>query len=123
MKEWRNIICSGRVTRMGQIEEWILKYWVEVLLGLITGALTAAYRNLSKKIKKRSEEDKASREAMLSLLDDRMGQMMELCKKSGHVTREQLRRYERMYRAYHALGGNGAVTIEHEQFANIPIED
>lgn len=108
---------------MGQIQEWVLKYWVEVALGVVSGALAAAYRNLSKKVKKRAEEDKASREAMLSLLDDRMGQMMELCKKAGHVTREQLRRYERMYNAYHALGGNGAVTIEHEQFSNIPVED
>lgn len=94
-----------------------------MILAAVTGMLTAAYRNLKKKLKQHNAEDTAMKEAILSLLDDRMGQLFELCRKTGYVTKEQLRRYERMYKAYHALGGNGAVTILYEQFIKIPIQD
>lgn len=68
-------------------------------------------------------EDTAIREALLSLLDDRMGMMLRYCKEKGFATRDEARRYERMYTAYIALGGNGAIINEHRQFIEIEIRD
>lgn len=63
------------------------------------------------------------REATLALLDDSIGRLMRYCKEKQYATREEARRYERMYNAYHGLGGNGAVTNEHEQFKLIDIRE
>lgn len=39
--------------------EFIVKYWAQWLFGIVAAGLTAAYRNLSKKIKAQKEENKA----------------------------------------------------------------
>lgn len=101
----------------------IAKYWLEVGFGIICSAMGVAYKYLNKKIQRKSIEDAAMKEAILSLLDDRMGMMYRYCKEKGSTTREEVRRYERMYKAYSGLGGNGAVTNEHKQFSEIEIKD
>lgn len=102
---------------------WVTKYWLEVAFGVICTVFAAAWKHLYNKIKKRSLEDIAMREATLALQDDSMGRLYQACKDKGYATREEARRYERMYRAYDGLGGNGAVSIEHKQFALIEIKD
>ena len=37
--------------------EFIVKYWAQWLFGIVAAGLTAAYRNLSKKIKAQKEEN------------------------------------------------------------------
>lgn len=100
---------------------WVGKYWVEEVFGVIVAGLGFAVRSLSKKLKKSRQEDTATKEAVLSLLDDRMGQLADHCRRQGYATRDEARRYERMYQAYHNLGGNGAVTNEHNQFMKIEV--
>ena len=39
--------------------EFIAKYWMQWVFGIVAGGLTAAYRSLSKKIKAQKEENKA----------------------------------------------------------------
>lgn len=106
-----------------ELISWVAKYWIEFAFGIICAAQTCGYKGLSAKIKKRSSEESATREATLALLDDGMGRLFTYCKEKGYATREEARRYERMYQAYHGLGGNGAVTNEHDQFKRIEISD
>lgn len=101
--------------------EWIEKYWLQELFGLMIAALGVAIKRLSNKIKKSKEQEAAEKEALLSLLDDSMGTLSDRCKERGYATREEARRYERMYQAYHGLGGNGAVTNEHAQFMKLDV--
>ena len=103
--------------------QFIAKYWVEVGFGLICGIFGWLFRRLSKKVKDRTTKDLAMEEATLSMLDDRMGQIYNECRRKGYATREESRRYERMYIAYHNLGGNGAVTAEHDKFKALDIKD
>lgn len=103
--------------------EWIVKYWVEYLFGLVVAALGVAVKNLYTKVKKNKQEDAAMKEAILSLLDDSMGRLSDGCKAKNYATREEARRYERMYEAYHGLGGNGAVTNEHKQFMKLDVRE
>ena len=103
--------------------EWIVKYWVEVIFGLVVAGLSAAVKHLSEKVKKNKQEDAAMKEAILSLLDDSMGRLSDNCKAKNYATREEARRYERMYEAYHGLGGNGAVTNEHNQFMKLDVRE
>lgn len=101
--------------------KWVTQYWLNVGFGLICGLFAFAWKHFSAKLKRHTAEDKAMKEAILSLLDDRMGQHLAYCKNKGYTTREELRRYNRMYNAYHGLGGNGDVTFEHDQFVKLDI--
>lgn len=105
--------------------EWIAKYWIEWLFGIVAAVLAGFVRHLYNRVNKKVNEfktkDAAQNEAILSLLDDRLGNIYNKCKAAGQRNIEQSRRYTRMYEAYHALGGNGAVTDEYEQFKKIPL--
>lgn len=103
--------------------EWIAKYWLQELFGIIIAAMGVVIKRLAGQIEKNKREDAATKEAILSLLDDSMGRLSNYCKCKGFATREEARRYERMYNAYHGLGGNGAVTNEHEQFAKLDVRE
>lgn len=61
--------------------------------------------------------------ALRALLDDAMSKLYEKCKDKKFKTHEESRRFERMYKAYRALDGNGAVTDEYEQFRDIDLRD
>ena len=103
--------------------EWILRYWVDVLFGQICAGLAAGWKYLHSKIKKHTAEDVAMKNATQALLDNSMGRLFQECKNKGYTTREEARRYERMYVAYHGLDGNGAVTNEHNHFQTLDIRD
>lgn len=102
---------------------WVSKYWIEVVFGMICTAFGIAYKKLSGKIKKRTIEDNAMKEGQLALLDDSMGSQFRYCKDKNRATKDEFRRYERMYNAYHILGGNGAVTNEFIQFKKLEIRE
>lgn len=103
--------------------EWILRYWVDVLFGQICAGLAAGWKYLHSKIKKHTAEDVAMKDATQALLDNSMGRLFQECKNKGYTTREEARRYERMYVAYYGLDGNGAVTNEHNHFQKLDIRD
>ena len=103
--------------------EFIVKYWIEVFFGLIIGLFGWMYRKLSLKLKKKTEKDAAMESAQRALLDDAMSKLYEKCKDKTYKTHEESRRFERMYKAYRALDGNGAVTDEYEQFREIDLRD
>ena len=47
--------------------EFIVKYWVEVFFGLVTGIFGWMYRKLSIKMKKKNEKDEAMESALRAL--------------------------------------------------------
>lgn len=103
--------------------EWILKYWIEWLFGLICAALGIAYKRLSAKVKAQHEEDKAIKDGLLALLHDRLYQACTCYLTRGHIDVEALKNIEYMYSAYHALGGNGTGTALYEKVKALPIKD
>lgn len=72
--------------------DWIIRYWVQWLFGLICAALLAGYRRLAKRVKEQEEERKAIKAGLLAILHDRL---------YAECSR---------YISYHALGGNGTGT-------------
>lgn len=103
--------------------EWIARYWMEALFGIILTGLSVAYRVLAKKFKEEISEQKAQREGLKSLLRDRIIQSynhyMEL-KRIPIYARENV---ESMYNAYHSLGGNGTVTNLVETLKALPTKN
>ena len=98
------------------VPDWILKYWVEALFGAIIAALTSRYRNLVKK-------NKAIEEGVVALLHDRLYQACNHFIAKGYIDTSGLKNLEYLYRAYHALGGNGTGTELYNRAKALPIKE
>ena len=102
---------------------FIVKYWAQWLFGIVAAGLTAAYRNLSKKIKTQKEENKAIKEGLLAILHDRLYQACTHYIEIGHIDLSALKNVEYLYKSYHALGGNGTGTELYTRAKALPIRE
>ena len=100
--------------------EWIVKYWVQWVFGLIIAALTAYCRHLSQTVKAEREKQKALRDGMRSLLKRQIIMDCEQAILQGYCPAPTKDTIEDMYMSYHALGGNGVVTALKNQMLNLP---
>jgi hypothetical protein len=100
------------------MQEWILRYWIEVLFGLISTGLFAGYRRLSSKVK----EQDAIKLGIQALLRDRIIQSYNHYQEKGFCPIYALENVTALYTQYHALGGNGMVTELVERLKNMPTE-
>lgn len=96
--------------------DWIIKYWVQWLFGLICAALLAGYRRLAKRVKAQEEERKA-------ILHDRLYAECSRCLAQGSIDTDAMRNLEYLYRSYHALGGNGTGTELYNRAKALPIRN
>lgn len=103
--------------------EFIVKYWAQWLFGIVAAGLTAAYRNLSKKIKAQKEENKAIKNGLLAILHDRLYQACTHYIEKGYIDLPGLKKIEYLYKSYHALGGNGTGTELYTRAKELPIRD
>ena len=94
--------------------EWIVKYWVEELFGVIIIGFSAVIKHLYKKLKEekklREEESKALKDGMRSLLRRQILIDCENAQSAGHCSARKKETINEMYLAYHGLGGNGVVS-------------
>ena len=99
--------------------DWIIKYWVQWLFGLICATLLAAYRHLAKRVKEQEEERKAIKEGLLASLYAGCS----CCRAQGSIDTDAMRNLEYLYRSYHALGGNGTGTELYNRAKALPIKN
>jgi len=100
--------------------EWIAKYWVEWLFGLIVAGIAAYSRHLSAQINKERAEQKALRDGMRSLLRRQLILDCEQSIREDYCSTARKDTIEDMYNSYHALGGNGVVSHLMAQTMNLP---
>lgn len=102
--------------------EFILKYWVEVLLTGISSFVACTY----KKIKKRFEEQDKKREAIengvQALLRNELIKNFREYKQKGEITLLDKENMDHMFTEYFNLGGNGMVHEVYDEFKEIPIK-
>ena len=103
--------------------DWILKYWVEALFGAIVAGLTACYRNLAKRVKQKDKKEKALEDGVVALLHDRLYQVCQFFIGQGYIDTVGLKNLEYLYKAYHALGGNGTGTELYNRAKALPIKE
>ena len=65
----------------------------------------------------------AMKEANLALLHDRLYQGCKHYIAQGHIDVDSLKNIEYLYRAYHALGGNGTGTELYTRVQKLPIKE
>lgn len=99
--------------------DWIIRYWVQWLFGLIGAALLAGYRRLVKQEKER----KAIKAGLLAILHDRLYAECSRYIAQGSIDTDGLRNMDYLYRSYHALGGNGTGTELYNRAKALPIKN
>lgn len=99
--------------------DWIIRYWVQWLFGLIGAALLAGYRRLVKQEKER----KAIKAGLLAILHDRLYSECSRYIAQGSIDTDGLRNMDYLYRSYHALGGNGTGTELYNRAKGLPIKN
>ena len=94
--------------------DFIIKYWLEFLFGIISAGLIAAVRTLSVR-------NQAVADGMKYLLMYRLRDEGEKLLNQGSCQITQKQEYEKVYRAYHALGGNDTITQLKDQVLRLPV--
>lgn len=100
--------------------DFIIKYWIQWLFGLLIAALGAYTKYLSGVIKREKAEQKALRDGMRSLLRRQIIMDCEGAIKEQYCPTATKDTIEDMYQSYHALGGNGVVTSIKDQMMALP---
>lgn len=103
------------------LPDWIIKYWVQWAFGIIAAALALGYKRLAAKIKAQEEERKAIKAGMLAILHDRLYQACTHYIAQGWIDTDGLKNLEYIYKAYHALGGNGTGTELYNRAKVLPL--
>lgn len=102
--------------------EWIAKYWIEWLLGILASGMAAGYAWIRRRMKRQSMQQSAIEEGVRSLLHDRLYQAYHHYSELGYCPIRDKKNIEYLYLPYHNLGGNGTGTHMYEQIMRMPTE-
>lgn len=100
--------------------EWITRYWVEWVFGLLIAGLGWVVRTLSKRLRIQQAENKALHDGMRSLLRAQIISSCERAMLDGWCGARLRDTISDLYQSYHALGGNGTVTDIVDQTRKLP---
>jgi UDP-glucose 6-dehydrogenase len=104
------------------MKEWVLKYWVGVLFGFLTGSIIAVYKKLSGNMTAKFREQEAVKLGVQALLRDRIVQSYNYYMEKEHCPIYAMDNINALYIQYHALGGNGTITELVERLREMPTE-
>ncbi len=101
--------------------DFIAKYWLEVLFGIIVSGLTAGVTRINKKLKEEKIRNEAIESGVRDLLRMQILDTYEKCKAQGNITVSRKDAVDSAYNSYHSLGGNGTITHVHNELMDMPI--
>lgn len=99
--------------------DFIAKYWIEFLFGIVISVISIGFKKISKKLK---EQDNVKL-GIQALLRDRIIQNYNKYMDIGYCPIYALDNIDAMYQQYHALGGNGTVTKLVEELKEMPTRE
>jgi hypothetical protein len=91
------------VSKERRVGEFILKYWVQEIMIILTGAIGW----LLKRVYGWKKEQELVKQGMLALLHDRLYQACQYYLKQRYCSIDDRDNLEYMFRPYKKLGGNG----------------
>lgn len=101
--------------------EFVAKYWIEFLFGLIVAALSAGYAKISKRLKDEKKRNEAIENGVRDILRMQILDTYDRCKASGTISVSRKDAIDSAYNSYHALGGNGTITQVHNELMAMQI--
>ena len=100
--------------------EWITRYWVEWLFGIVAALAAASYRRVSRHMRHTQKKDQALDDGMRALLRARIISACDHYFEKGFAPVDARENITSMYDAYHSLGGDGIVTDMVKQAMELP---
>jgi hypothetical protein len=102
--------------------EFVVKYWLEFVFGIIVAGLSAGYARLTKRLKAERAKNQAIENGLRDILRIQILDSYEKCVSAGNViTVSRKDAIDSAYNSYHALGGNGTITQVHEEIMHMRI--
>ena len=101
--------------------EWLAKYWLETLFGLVLTGIGIALKKLSKRMKDERTRNEAIENGVRDMLRLTILDNYERCKQAGVISVSRKDAIDSAYNSYHALGGNGTITQVHQEIMAMPI--
>ena len=98
--------------------EFIIKYWVEFLFGVVVSILTY----LMKKIATLHNKEKAIENGVQALLRNELIRRYREYETKGEITILDKENIEHLFKEYKNLGGNGTVAQMYEEMLELPIK-
>ena len=103
------------------MNDFIIRYWLEVLFTTIAGTLSFFIKRLYSRAKKEVEEQKRIKEGVLAILHDRLYQICSHYIQQGWISVDDMKNLEYVYNGYHRLEGNGTGTELFQRCQKLPI--
>lgn len=102
--------------------DWIAKYWIEWIFGVVAGVLLAGWRSLAKKVKEEKEEQAAIKAGLQALLRAQMVNDYNHYSEKGFAPIYARENFENCWRQYERLGTNGVMQDIHSKFMALPTQ-
>ena len=97
-------IDKVEIGREKSMSEWITRYWVEWLFGIVAALAAASYRRVSRHMRHTQKKDQALDDGMRALLRDRIISACDHYFEKGFAPVYARENITSMYDAYHSLG-------------------
>lgn len=105
------------------MEEFILKYWVEVLLTGVCTFVSVTYKKIRKRFEEQDIKRKAIENGVQALLRNELIKNFREHKLEGSITLLDKENMEHMFTEYFNLGGNGMMQdIYENEFKELEIK-
>ena len=103
--------------------EFIAKYWLETVFGVIVAGLSAAYAKLAQKFKKEREKNAAIENGLREMMRIQILDIYDQClQHANRISISKKDAVDSLYKSYIALGGdNGTVQNIHELIMHMEI--
>ena len=101
--------------------DFIAKYWLEVVFGIIVSGLTAGVTRINKKLKEERIRNEAIENGVRDILRMQILDTYDACRAAGVISVSRKDAIDSAYSSYHALGGNGTITHVHSELMDMPI--
>lgn len=101
--------------------DFIAKYWLEFVFGIIVTGLTTGVTRINHKLKEEKVRNTAIENGVRDILRMQILDTYEKCKAAGQISVSRKDAIDSSYNSYHALGGNGTISRVHEEIMEMPI--
>lgn len=98
--------------------DFIVKYWIEWLFGIIIGVITW----LIKQVKEKKIEYQILRSGIVALLHDRLYTACSFFIERGWASVDDKENLECLYKPYKELGGNGTAEHLYHECMDLPMQ-
>lgn len=109
--------------------DFIVKYWLQVLFGLVVSGFGLGFKRISSQMAKQkseaqrqAEESACVKEACIALLHNQLYEQAAVYLRKGCIDTDGLENIDYTYNIYHKLGGNGTGTNLYNRAKELPLK-